>query len=145
MKVKPLVFLFGIASAVALTVATAQSPSKNVTHGPATIKELMTLIVEPASNGVFQAASEAPKNDAGWKTLQGQALTLVEIANSLTAPNRSKDRKQWLQFSRAFQAESQKAFDAATAKDAGKLGDLSDSLYTTCANCHEHYLPKSGA
>ena len=130
-----------IIAALALCAATAVAAAAPA-RGPATMKELMKLVIEPASNGVFQAAGEAPKSEAQWSALQGQALTLVEIAGTLTATNRSKAGKQWSTDVKAFQLESKKAFDAAMAKDATAFEALSDSLYTTCANCHEHFVPK---
>jgi mono/diheme cytochrome c family protein len=121
----------------------ADAPKPVPAHGPATIKELMTLVVEPASNGIFQAGGEPPKTEAQWKTLQGQALTLLELANTLSAANRAKDKGQWLTDAKAFQVESKKAFDAAMAKNVDALMTISDSLYETCAGCHGHYLPKN--
>lgn len=128
--------------AVLASSALADAPKPVPAHGPASVKELMTLIVEPASNGIFQVGGEPPKTDAQWKTLQGQALTLMELANTLSSPARAKDKAQWLKDAKALQTESKKAFDAAMAKNADALMEISDSLYETCAGCHEHYLPK---
>jgi len=136
------VFALFTLSALLTTGAVAEMPKAAPKRGPATLKELMTLAVEPASNGVFQAASEPPKKDADWKTLQGQALTLLELADTLTSPARAKDKDQWMKFAQALKDASRSAFAAAMAKDANALMELSDPLYTTCANCHEHYLPK---
>ncbi|HYM35760.1 MAG TPA: hypothetical protein VET48_10220, partial [Steroidobacteraceae bacterium] len=80
--------------------------------------------------------------DADWKTLQGQALTLLEVANTLTNPSRAKDKGEWMNYAKQLQAQSKTAFAAAMAKDVATLTDLNDSLYTVCSNCHEHYLPK---
>jgi len=142
MKTKHGVFVLpaalGILSALLASGVFADTPKR----GPATIKELMTLLVDPASNAVFQAASEPPKKDAEWKTLQGQALTLLELAGTLTSPRRAKDKDQWMKYAQAMRDASRAAFAAAMAKDANALMELSDPLYNTCANCHEHYLPK---
>src|SRR5882724_1452622 len=58
MKTKHGVFVLpaalGILSALLASGVFADTPKR----GPATIKELMTLLVDPASNAVFQAASE---------------------------------------------------------------------------------------
>ena len=107
-----------------------------------TLHDVMTLVVDPAANGVFQVASQAPKNDAEWKTLQSQALTLYEISKTLTTPGRAKDQNQWAQYAKALQASSKTAFQAAMKKDVKILSDLSDPLYMTCSDCHEKYIPK---
>ena len=132
----------GALCAVLAGAHAADAPKSIPTHGPATIKELMTLIVEPASNGIFQVGGEPPKTDAQWKTLQGQALTLMELAATLSQPARAKDKGQWMKDAKALQVESKKAFDAAMAKNVDALMTISDSLYETCAGCHERYLPK---
>jgi hypothetical protein len=126
----------GISGEIALAQATKPANTAPTLH------DVMTLVVDPAANGVFQVASQAPKNDAEWKTLQSQALTLYEISKTLTTPGRAKDNKEWMQLAKALQSSSKTAFQAAMKKDAKVLGDLSDALYQTCADCHEKYIPK---
>jgi cytochrome c553 len=109
---------------------------------PVTVKDLMVKIVEPTSNAIFYVARQAPQNDDQWKELQGKALTLVEIANSLTSPKRAKDQKRWLQDAKLLIDTSNAAYTAANAKNQSALEDLNDQLYTACTTCHEHYLPK---
>ncbi len=143
-KKRPTPVFFGLVAALCAVsqAVPADTPKPTPKHAPATIKQLMTLVVEPASNGVFQAAGEPPKSDEAWKTLQGQALTLVEVAKDLASAAHAKDKGEWPKFAKAMQDSSELAFAAAMAKNAKALEDLSDPLYTTCANCHEKYLPK---
>jgi len=108
----------------------------------ATLNEVMVKIVDPASNGVFYIGRQLPKNDEEWKTVQGQALILSEIATSLMTPVRAKDKKQWIQDAQRFLDASNAAYAAANAKDAAALEGLNDQLYEACRTCHEHYLPK---
>lgn len=131
-----------LAAIATVGIAFADAPKKAPSRGPATLKELMTLVVDPSSGGVFNVGSQAPKNDADWKTLQGQALTLLEAANTLTSASRAKDKEKWMQFAKTLQAQSRMAFAAAMAKNVNALTDLSDSLYQACADCHAKYIPK---
>ena len=108
----------------------------------ATLNEVMVKIVDPASNGVFYIGRQPPQNDDEWKTLQGKALILSEIATSLMTPARAKDKKQWIQDAQRFLDASNAAYAAANAKDAAALEGLNDQLYEACRTCHEHYLPK---
>jgi cytochrome c553 len=110
--------------------------------GPAPIKDVMSKIVEPASNAVFYIGRQAPKNDDEWKALQGQALMLSEVATSLMTPTRAKDKKQWMQDAKLLIDAGNAAYAAANAKNAVALEELNDQLYTACTTCHEHYLPK---
>ena len=102
----------------------------------------MIKIVEPASNAVFYIGRQTPQNDDEWKALQGQALMLSEIATSLMTPARAKDKKQWVADAKLLLDASNAAYTAANAKNVTTLEELNDQLYTACATCHEHYLPK---
>lgn len=106
------------------------------------LKDVMVKVVEPASNAIFYISREPPKDDEQWKVLQGQALMLLEIANSLTTPPRAKDKRQWMQDAKLLIDASAAAYVAANAKNLTALEELNDPLYTACATCHEHYLPK---
>jgi cytochrome c553 len=106
------------------------------------LKDVMTKIVEPASNGVFYISRQPPQNDDQWKIVQGQALMLSEIATSLLTPVRAKDKKQWMEDAKLLLDASNAAYAAANAKNQSALEDLNDQLYTACTTCHEHYLPK---
>ena len=106
------------------------------------LKDVMVKVVEPASNALFYISREPPQSDEQWKTLQGQALMLLEIANSLTTPARAKDKRQWMRDAKLLIDASAAAYEAANAKSLTALEALNDPLYTACATCHEHYLPK---
>jgi hypothetical protein len=120
------------------TIALAAPPT--ATRAP--LKDVMVKIVEPASNAVFYISRQAPKNDDEWKALQGQALTLSEIAQSLLTSARAKDKQQWVQDAKLLLDAGNAAYAAANAKNTAALEDLNDQLYTACTTCHEHYLPK---
>lgn len=141
MKAKRVLLALGILNII-VGSATAEDSKSVPARAPATLQELMTLVIDPASSGVFHVASQAPKIDAEWKTLQGQALTLVEAANTLSSAARAKDKGQWMKDAKALQDASKQAFAAAMARNADALTDLNDPLYAACSNCHEHYLPK---
>lgn len=109
---------------------------------PASIKDLMAKIVEPASNAVFYVSRQPPENEDQWKALQGQALILSEIATTLMTPARAKDKQQWLHDAKLLRDAGNAAYAAANAKNVAALEELNDQLYTACTTCHEHYQPK---
>lgn len=124
-----------IAACVLALPASADAPRPS-------LKDVMVKIVEPTSNAIFYISREPPKDEEQWKALQGQALMLLEIANSLTTPARAKDKKQWMQDAKLLIDASNAAYAAANAKNVAALEELNEPLYTACATCHEHYLPK---
>jgi len=108
----------------------------------ATLKELMTKVVEPASNAVFYVGREAPTTDAQWKALQIQAAKLKEAAAKLTTSTYAKDKGRWMQDAKLLVDASNAAVTAANSKKQAALEELNDPLYTACITCHEHYQPK---
>jgi cytochrome c553 len=125
-----------------LAVALGLGASSPAASQEPSLKDVMIQIVEPTSNAIFYISREPPQTDEQWKALQNQALMLLEVANSLTTPGRAKDKKQWVNDAKLLIDASRAAYAAATAKNIAALEDLNDPLYTACATCHEHYLPK---
>jgi hypothetical protein len=132
----------------AALLATALVAAQSVPAAePAPLKDLMMKVVEPASNAVFYIGRETPQNDDEWKVLQGKALMLLETANLMLLPDRyralrGKNATQWNADAKLLLDASQKAYAAANAKNLSALEELNDPLYTACATCHEHFLPK---
>ena len=104
--------------------------------------DVMKTMTIPFSNAVFEAAAEAPKDDAAWETVRGQAVALAEAGNLLMLGSRAKDRAAWMKFSQAQVDAAEVAARAAAAKNAEQLSAAADALYETCANCHKDYLPQ---
>ena len=105
----------------------------------ASVQQLMTAITIPASDVIFEAAAETTK-EAAWLNIQNSALTLAESGNLLMLPGRAPDNDEWARQSRAMIDAAMLAFDAAGAKNAQKLTEASDKIYTTCENCHKKYM-----
>src|SRR5579862_7506 len=92
----------------------AQAP----TYEPVgTILQLMNGIIVPASNAVFKAPNDPPKDDKEWAVIQNNALLLAESGNLLIVPGRAKDDGEWIKDSRALIDAGSVALKAANAKD----------------------------
>ena len=139
----------GVLSILSLTLSACSQPAAPPAEAPAaapafkpvaSIKEVMKSIVEPASNAVFAAAGEAPKDDAGWLAVQNQALALLESGNLLLIPGRAVDNGEWVKQVQGLMDKANMAVEAARNKDAAKLGETGDIVYTSCEECHKLYL-----
>ncbi|HTE42216.1 MAG TPA: hypothetical protein VK629_15425 [Steroidobacteraceae bacterium] len=133
--------------AIGLLASCSPTPPPTVAPAPvmpfrvvATVKQVMKGIVEPASNALFAAAGEAPKDDAGWQAVEYNALAVVESANLLMMDGRAIDQGEWMKHATAMMDKAMVAVDAARAKDAAKLGETGDALYSACEDCHKLYL-----
>ena len=125
--------------------ATAQQPAaQRPTVKPvATVKQLMTAIIIPSSDALFQVAGKEPKNDEEWAAVQNSALTLAESGNLLMIGNRAKDRGNWMKESQALVDIGMTAFKAAQAKNVDELTKIGDQIYDVCESCHNKYTDKA--
>jgi cytochrome c556 len=114
----------------------AQAPFKIV----ATVKQVMTAFTIPASETIFNAAADVPKNDSDWEAVQNAALVLAESGNLLMLPGRVRDNDQWIKDSRAMIEGAVMAVEAAKQKKTDALENASNEIYGTCEACHSRYL-----
>jgi hypothetical protein len=119
--------------------AAAQAP----TFQPVgTIKELMTGIIVPASNVVFKAPNDPPKDDKEWSVIQNNALLLAESGNLLIIPGRAKDDGEWIKDSRLLIDAGSVALKTANAKDIDGVTVAGDQILAACSGCHHKYNSK---
>jgi hypothetical protein len=136
--------------AVAMTSAcggAAAPPFKPV----AETKVLMQAVLDPSADEIWDSAGEVltadgvedltPKTEAEWTAVRNHAVTLTEAGNLLMMAPRAADGGQWMTLARALVDAGEQAWRAADAKDAERLLNAGDALYSTCVNCHEKYMP----
>jgi prophage DNA circulation protein len=105
----------------------------------ADVRELHDLLISPASDAVFNAATDVPTNAKGWSAARGQALVLAESANLLVIGTRVRDNGNWMNMSRALVDAAALAASAAAKKDAKALEAATDAITVSCMNCHQPY------
>jgi len=141
---------FGIATALIIALAAfanalaqrGTTPSASGVRTVGTTLQVMLAIVKPASDAVFAAGGEPPKDAKAWTALENQAVALAESGNLLMLGDRVKDQGDWMKFSRALVDASAGALKAAQAKNADAMSTAGDAVYETCENCHMGYLKK---
>jgi hypothetical protein len=108
----------------------------------ATVKQVMVTMTIPASDAIFSAASETPKDAKGWQEVRNAAVTLAESGKLLIAGGLAKDSTTWVDMARALVAQAQATQKAVDAKDADALAQAGDDVYATCETCHERYMER---
>jgi hypothetical protein len=126
-----------IAVLATATTATPQDADK----AAQTVAQVMTTMTIPASDAIFAAASEPPKDDAQWVALRASAGTLAESGRLLLTTGPSKDDAEWIEMARALVAEAQVTLKAIDAKDTERLAQAGDDMYLTCKACHDRFDP----
>jgi hypothetical protein len=122
------------------------SPATALSNGQkpvASVMQIMSAMMIPASEAVFDAAADPPKNDEAWKKTEYNALILAEAANLLMLPGRAKDNGEWMAAARNLRDAAELAYKAAAAKNAESFTDISNNkLYPICEGCHKTYLKR---
>jgi cytochrome c556 len=132
----------------------AAPAATQATPGPAivpvaTMKQVMTGIVSPASNAIFNAVSTtvsdkgveevAPHTDEEWAALGNQAAALAEAGNLIMMPGRAIDNGDWMKMSQAMIDAARQAMKAVDAKSAEGILAAGEPVNESCDNCHQRY------
>ena len=120
------------------SIAAQRAPTTSV-RTLANVLQLHELLISPASDAVFNAASEPPTDAKGWTAARNQALVLAEASNLLMVGSRVRDNGNWMKMSRALVDAAALAASAAEKKDAKALAAATDSITVACMECHRPY------
>jgi len=129
-------------NAVVLPAHARQKLAKPGIKPVASVQQVMKLITIPASDVIFGAAGDAPKTDSAWLNILYNAMLVAESGNLLMMPGRARDNEDWMKQSQALLDAAMIAFTAAEAKNADRLADAGDTIYSTCQSCHDKYMTK---
>ena len=121
------------------TMAQAQRGPSTGVRTLANVRELHELLISPASDAVFNAATDPPTDAKGWAAARGQALLLAESANLLMVGSRVRDNTNWMKMSRALVDAAALAATAAEKKDPKALEAATDAITISCMNFHQPY------
>ena len=117
----------------------------------ASVRELMTGLIGPASDTVYKSVSIvvsaegtkefAPQNDEEWGAVSGAAAALAEAGNLLKAKSRdgASDADAWQKISQDMIDASLISMKAAEARDKEALLASGEALNRSCDNCHRSY------
>jgi len=122
----------------AATLLAQRAPAAGV-RAVADAKQLHDILISPASDAVFDASSNPPKDEKGWTAARNQALLLAEAGNLLMVGNRVRDNGNWMKMSRALVDAAALAATAAEKKDAQALEAAADPITVACMECHRPY------
>jgi hypothetical protein len=109
-----------------------------------TMSQLMVDIIYPASDAIFYAFREPPKNEREWNVLQSNALMVAEAGNLLMMPNRARDQEKWMADAKLLVEVGAAAYKAAKAHNMDGINALNQQLNDACVTCHRDYRPNYG-
>ena len=136
--------IFGLLSIGLLLIAGAAlaQAQQDQTQPVATMMELMSSMVHPASNEILLTVTRGgPQDDKEWAAVQRSAVQLAESGNLLMMRGRARDQGEWMKDAKALVDVGAAAYKAAKAKDANALAALTGQIDASCVNCHKAYRP----
>jgi hypothetical protein len=113
------------------------------------VRELMAHIVDPAADVYWDAVGWIvdkdgvheiyPTTDEEWEAVSNAAFTIAESGNLMMMQGRARDQGAWITMSRQFVEVSQRALEAAEARNRDAVFDMGAEVYYVCTNCHAAY------
>jgi hypothetical protein len=154
--VSALLFVCGLGLVVigartARTARAAAAPSSAPAAAPAvaTTKQIMSGIVTPTSNAIFQAVQTNvtlqgteeiyPRSDEEWAQLGAQAASLAEAGALLMAEGRAIDRGEWITMSQAMIDAAMQTMRAVEKKQPEEVLAAGEVVNASCDTCHLRY------
>ena len=162
------VFVMSMLTAALASCSTSGAPAESPAFTPqphGNLAQVMRGIPFTFSNIVFDAQAEdpgAPRKPAevtagatetfknvygGWQEVENSALALAETANLLMIPGRLCENgkpvpvqdETYRKAVEGLAQAGQAAYKAAQSKSMDAIIEVSDTVATACANCHEPY------
>lgn len=160
--VSTLLFVTGVGFVIAGARATRNGPtsSSSTSASPnagtpapvvpvATVRQLMSVIVNPAARMVFGSVGtivtaagveeRAPSSDADWDDVAANAAALVEAGNLMLMSGRAVDQDGWARYCRALIDGSKSVLEATGKRNAEGVFSASEAIYDSCNGCHQTY------
>lgn len=131
-----------IVTAAVMLVTAAATAQQDAPAAPATVKGIMVTMTVPASDVIFDAASEPPNDVPQWAAVRKSALMLAESGKLLMTGERAKDSTTWIDMARALVDQAEATLKATEARNSDALSKAGDDVYLTCETCHARYMDK---
>jgi hypothetical protein len=147
-------FVFGIGFVVVGAREARRTPVAASAAAPtltpvASTKQIMSAIVGPAADAIFNAVSTTvtakgieevfPRNDEEWSALGSKAAALAEAGNLILVEGRAVDQGDWVKMSRAMIDAGKLTLKAVEGKSTEGILTAGEAVNETCDNCHERY------
>ena len=129
-----------VVAAIAIAASKAEEPQL------ATVNDIMTAIITPATDTIW--GIEDPQTDEEWQVFVDAARQVEDATEKIKAgaggPNDATWAKdpQWQQFADVLIESAREIQDAAARHDLDALIDISnEKMYPPCEECHLMFHP----
>jgi len=141
--------LLSVLAVVFLSGCATESESASDFIPVGDVRELMAHIVDPASDVYWSAVGTIvdadgvheiyPTTDEEWEAVSNAAFMIAESGNLMMMEDRARDQDAWITMSQQLVEVSQRALEAADARNLDAVFDMGAEVYYVCTNCHAVY------
>lgn len=126
------------------SVKTAKDETATSEPVEKSINTHMSLLFKPSYKRLKELMRESPKDAAGWRAIQSEALLLAESGGNLTARRDEaiglgKD-DYWMKNSKAVRKQGADLYNAAKEKNFEAATRSYRGLTTSCNACHRSHV-----
>lgn len=131
------------AFALALAPRSAPAADKDKPADNPALKASMHDYMEALFQGPYKrlkaAMAAEPKDNAAWKVIRSEALTMTEGSNGLLVRKPEKDADEWSKYSVASRDAAADVYKAAKAKDFPAAKKAYEAMLGHCNACHKKF------
>ena len=101
--------------------------------------EFMEYVFQPSFKRLKPAMAAAPTDNAGWKTIKAESLTLAESGNLLLLRPSEEDATDWVKHSLLVRDFGGQLYRSAKAKDYPTARKHYETMLQHCNACHHQF------
>ena len=134
--------LFLVAAFAASTVAVAwEAKADRPAAEPVepSMHEFMEYVFEPSFKRLKSAMATAPADNAGWKAIKGDSLSLAEAGNLLLLRKADEHDAEWAELSAQVRSLGGQLYTAARKKDYPTARKHYEAMVVKCNACHSKF------
>lgn len=119
--------------------AAADKPADAPAPVKASMHDFMEALFQGPQRRLKAGMAAEPKDNAGWKVIRSEALTLAEGSNGLLLRKPEKDAEEWSKYSVASRDAAAEVYKAARAKDFTAAKKAYEAMVGHCNACHKKF------
>ena len=101
--------------------------------------EFMEYVFEPSFKRLKTAMATAPADNAGWKSIKGDSLSLAEAGNLLLLRKADENDAEWAELSVQVRSLGGQLYTAARKKDYPTARKHYEAMVVKCNACHTKF------
>ncbi len=130
---------YDTASSAAWSASPVRTVADDVVPVEESMHEFMEYVFQPAYKRLKTAMATAPTDNAGWKAIKADSLTLAESCNLLPGRKPEENAADWVKHSVAARTQGAALYTAAKMKNFETATTAWKAMLDQCNACHKQF------